>query len=395
MIILKKIGKKVLHMENIKIDIGQRIKAERERKKVSQEKLAKALGWNHHQIVSEVEQGKREVKAWELNEIAKFLEVELTILLGRNQLQLQPYVLWRVKPAQNAKLLEARFLNECNNYIWIEQVVSSSKELPTVVFEELPKKKIDFLNFTLANAYQLAENIRQLMALGDFPAAQLLGILEDRYEVKFIVDNEGLESAAACSRSDKGCFILINGHNSESRQLFSIAHELFHLITWDQEMLELIEKTPSYHEKNEQLANAFAAGLLIPKEKLQTEIIRICGNKIITPPDVIALAEQFQVSRDAMLYRMLNISLISNKQLQEIKERLKLTSSVKISDQRITRLLRSKYVRLVYLAYEHIKISRAKAAKLLNIDLCDLSDLFNEYGFVELNDIENDSENFI
>lgn len=169
----------------MKIDIGQRIKQERERKKVSQEKLAKALGWNHHQIVSDVEQGKREVKAWELYEIAKFLHIPLDILLGNQGSQREAYVLWRQKPLVDQKLLEARFIEECENYIWVEKTLCS-EEQSTVIFEQLPKKKINFHDFTIEHAYQLAENIRHIMALGDFPAALLLRILEDRYGVKFI-----------------------------------------------------------------------------------------------------------------------------------------------------------------------------------------------------------------
>lgn len=369
----------------MKTDIGQRIKAERERKKISQEKLAIALGWNHHQIVSDVEQGKREIKAWELYEIANFLHVDMDILMGSKESQKPPYVLWRQKPAQNEKIFEARFINECNNYLWIEEALSNAKTHSSVVSEELPRKKIDLAHFTLEHAYQLAESIRQCMALGDFPTAQLLGVLEDRYRIKFIVDNDEMEPSAACSRSEKGCFILINGRNAEVRQYFSIAHELFHLITWDQEMLKLVDGSQEYHEKNEQLANAFAAGLLIPKEKLEIESSKICAHKSMKPSDVIALAEQFQVSKEAMLYRMLNIGLISRKQLNEIKERLQTVSNLKISSQTIAHFLRSKYVRLVYLGLEHVKISRAKASKLLNVDLCDLSDLFNEYGFAEVN----------
>lgn len=369
----------------MKTDIGQRIKIERERRKISQGKLAIALGWNHHQIVSDVEQGKREVKAWELYEIAKFLHVDMDVLMGSKESQEQPYVLWRQKPTQNEKTLEARFTNECDNYLWVEKAISNARLPSTAVLEELPRKKIDLANFTLDHAYQLAESIRQCMALGDFPTAQLLGVLEDRYGVKFIVDNDEMEPSAACSRSEKGCFILINGRNVEVRQYFSIAHELFHLITWDEEMLKLVDGNQEYHEKNEQLANAFAAGLLIPKEKLEIEAAKICANKSISPSDVIALAEQFQVSKEAMLYRMRNVNLISQKQLNEIKERLQTILNVKSSSPTIAHSLRSKYVRLVYIGLEHVKISRAKAAKLLNVDLCDLSDHFNEYGFAEVN----------
>ena len=128
----------------MRAEIGQKIKLERERKKISQEKLAKALGWNHHQIVSEVEQGKREIKAWELYEIAKFLHIDLKVLLGNQEIRQSPYVLWRQKPTHDEKLLQAQFVHECDNYVWIEQIVSGSQGLPAVVFSELQKTKIDF-----------------------------------------------------------------------------------------------------------------------------------------------------------------------------------------------------------------------------------------------------------
>lgn len=367
----------------MKVEIGQRIKAERERRKVSQEKLAEALGWKHHQIVGQVEKGDREVKAWELYQIAQFLHVGLDVLLGQKAPNQQPFVLWRQKPSENEKLYEAKFLTQCENYSWIEQLVSSSSELSTLISEELPSIQIDLQRFTLEQAYHFADNARQAMGLGDFPTNHLVSVLEGRYGVRFIVDDE-IEPSAACFRSSKGCYILINGKNAEVRQYFSIAHELFHLMTWDEDILKSVEKDPRLHKQNERLANAFAAGFLIPKEKLQTELMRICVGNNVGIPEVVALAEQFQVSQDAMLYRLLNARLITEAQLNEMKARIPQLYLPKTSRQAISRALKSKYVRLVYLAYEHMKISRAKAAKLLNTDLSDLSDLFIEYGFVEV-----------
>jgi Zn-dependent peptidase ImmA (M78 family)/transcriptional regulator with XRE-family HTH domain len=366
--------------------IGQRIRIEREIKGISLDILAKDLEWDIRDLMA-IEEGEREIEPWELNEISKYLQVDVDMLMGNAESLESPYVLWREKPLQNKKLLEARFLNECDNYLWIEQVVSSSQEHASLVFEELPKRKINLSKFHLSDAYQFAEDIRKSLVLGDFPATQLLAVLEDRYGVKFIVDNDEIQSSAACSRSEKGCFIFINGHHPEPRQYFSIAHELFHLITWDEEMLESVEANPNMHDKNEKLANAFAAGLLIPQEKVRIEIGRICPDRSITASDVIALAEQFQVSKDAMLYRIKNINLITSKEDNDIRSLLQGISIPKIygSSPTMTQYLKSKFVRLVYLACEHVKISRSKAAKLLKVDLCDLSDLFNNYGFVEVN----------
>ena len=222
------------------------------------------------------------------------------------------------------------------------------------------------------------------MGLGDFPAAQLIDKLEDGYGVKFIVDYEEIKPSGACFRSEKGCFIFINGRNVEPRQLFSIAHELFHLITWDPEMLKHIDGDPQMHAKNEMLADAFAAGLLIPQEKLRLESTQICNGRSFCAADILALAQQFQVSKEAMSRRMLNMKLLSKSEFDTLRQQLDPISHAHISIPAAAYRLKSKFVRLVYLACEHVKISRAKAAKLLNIELCDLSSLFNEYGFAEI-----------
>lgn len=362
------------------MELGQRIKTERERKKLSQYTLAKAVGWNHHQIVSEVEQGKREIKARELYEISKILSVDIDVLLG-NKEKIEPqFVLWREKPTENEEFLKDRFLRECDNYLWVEQMVASSPDID--LSKRLPQIRITLQEFSLQQAYQFAETMRQQMALGDFPAAQLIDILEDHYGVKFIIAQEDIKPSGACFRSEKGSFIFINGRQAEARQLFSIAHELFHLITWDAAMLKDIDRHKELHDKNEVLANAFAAGLLIPQEKLLLEVKKISAGRALCSADVVALAQQFQVSKEAMLNRMQNMSLISKKEHAFLTEQLQhIPNTPTIS---IVHPLKARFVRLVYLACEHVKISRAKAAKLLNIELGDLSHLFNEYGFVEI-----------
>lgn len=95
------------------------------------------------------------------------------------------------------------------------------------------------------------------------------------------------------------------------------------------------------------------------------------------------MKEQFQVSLEAMLYRLHNAKLLAESKLKEMKERIPTLYLPKATRQAISHTLKSKFVRLVYLAYEHTKITRAKAARLLNTDLSELSDLFNDYGFIE------------
>ncbi len=369
-------------MVHMKLKIGQSIKKARELRGLEQKDLAEAMGLAR-QSISDIELGKRELKALELYAIARILCVSPDNLLGQDNMQIEENlsVLWRQKPTHNEKAAVLKFAAKCEDYCWIEQLVCGSNN-QTKIVKNLPNIPLNIEHFTFENAYGLAERVRSEMSLGDFPASQLINVLEDFYNVKFIVDDK-CEASAASSRSSKGLFTLINGKNIEPRQHFSIAHELFHLLTWDDELLLTVKKDDKLHSKNEQLADAFAAGLLIPQEKLRAEISRICGKNIITSVDVMALAEQFRVSGLAMLNRIYHLKLLPKSQFEEMKTQLPGRTLRKDVISLVHRL-RSKFVQLVYLAYERTQISRAKAAKLLGVDLSDLSDLFLEYELLEI-----------
>ncbi len=367
---------------HMKPKIGQNIKKARELRGFEQKDLAEAIGLVR-QSISDIELGKREVKALELYAIARFLHVSPASILDQDSSESEEAisVLWRQKPTRNEKASESKFVAKCEEYCWIEQLVFGSNAVPKIA-SSLPNVSIDLNQFTCNHAYDLAESIRREMSLGDFPASQLMNVLEEFYDVKFIVDDE-CEASAASSRSHKGSFTLINGKNVEPRQHFSVAHELFHLITWSDKLLHLVKNDKNLHKKNEQLADAFAAGLLIPQEKLRAEMAQICAEKNLTAADIFVLAEQFRVSSLAMLYRIWNLKLINKIRFEEIKNQLPV-NSLSISSAPLVHRLRSKFVRLVYLAYERAQISRAKAAKLLGVDLSDLSDHFQEYDLMEM-----------
>ena len=107
-------------------------------------------------------------------------------------------------------------------------------------------------------------------------------------------------------------FMLVNSNHSLGRQHFTIAHELYHLY---------VEEHPSPHKCNpgngskdpvEQCADRFASSLLmpenglcqlIPEQELQT--------KNISMATILKLERYFSVSRSALLFRLLNIHLIT------------------------------------------------------------------------------------
>lgn len=116
-------------------------------------------------------------------------------------------------------------------------------------------------------------------------------------------------------------FMLINSNQARGRQHFTIAHELYHLY---------IEEKPTPHKCNpgcgsknpvEQSADMFAAILLMPQNGIFGLIPEneLCS-KNISIATILKLEHYFSVSRSALLYRLLNIGLITEAVRSQLSE---------------------------------------------------------------------------
>src|SRR5258706_12827279 len=76
-------------------------------------------------------------------------------------------------------------------------------------------------------------------------------------------------SGAACRLPELDA-VLINRKEVKGRRHFDLAHELFHLLTWDAMPPEHVEEaTETGRGRVEQLANNFASALLMPRKVLE------------------------------------------------------------------------------------------------------------------------------
>lgn len=106
-------------------------------------------------------------------------------------------------------------------------------------------------------------------------------------------------------------FMLINSNQSQGRQHFTIAHELYHLFI---EELPTPHKCNPGHSKNptEQCADMFASFLMMPETGIcQLIPVAELKTKQISITTILKLEHYFSVSRSALLYRLLNIGLLS------------------------------------------------------------------------------------
>lgn len=182
-------------------------------------------------------------------------------------------------------------------------------------------------------------------------------------------------------------FLLINCNLPKGRQIFTICHELYHLFVQDEFEFEVITDTRNGGKKSEQekLADAFAAELLMPEKGIQELLLKqnYLGKKIELD-HVIKLEQYFQVSRQSMVYRLINLDFIHKNENLE----LKYFSNVKESAEKRgydaslyeptkPRVISSDYFDKAQHLYQKEKIGLTDYAQLLNdigIDLFELLD---------------------
>jgi Zn-dependent peptidase ImmA (M78 family) len=97
------------------------------------------------------------------------------------------------------------------------------------------------------------------------PAARLAEVMEYKLGVLVLmVDAINGVSGAACRLPELDA-VLINRHEVPGRRNFDLAHELFHILTWDAMPPEHVEEASEQSKSRvEQLANNFASALLMP-----------------------------------------------------------------------------------------------------------------------------------
>lgn len=320
--------------------LGAAIKAARDGLRMTQGDLAEAAGFNSAQIVSDIERGKRDVKAFELVRIARALHLPLEMLLGGEDQEdegpAEPVrVLWRRAEVPRDDRKDAQLRERASRYALLEEWCGEppAERLPDVHLD--PRNPRD-LNYHRAGA--LAEQIRGQLDLGRVPAESLERALATRFGVKIFYDalGTGGTSSAACVRDDDsfGSAILLNADEAPWRRTYSLAHELFHLVTWSGVAAAWAEdvgsdpaRQPAWFDMVEKCANSFAAALLLPAEALVSELSARRRSPegplaaALRPDDYAYVAHAvFGVSLDALLWRLVNLEKLSHEQRKALAE---------------------------------------------------------------------------
>ncbi|MBW1979548.1 MAG: ImmA/IrrE family metallo-endopeptidase [Deltaproteobacteria bacterium] len=360
-------------------NLGQRIATRRKKLKVTQEELAQKVGVKHPQIISQIERGEREVKAWELAKLAKALFIDVADLLAKGDLAVDQPVLWRVLPSKDREIKEALFLKHCKEYALLEDLSGSTRP------RHFPQRPADPKSIDFRNVPKLADDIRREFGLGERPATSLEKTLEDQYGVKIWYDDLE-EGSAASTIGDFGPAILMNRREAPWRRNYNFAHELFHLMTWTSIPPIQLQEDNTLWEKIEKIANAFASCLLLPADSVTAQVQEHAKENQIEYSDLIGIAREFGVSTEALLYRLLSLRLISKDTVDSIlsdtqfRKMDRTTMSASWWD---PPALPERFVRLAFVAYQKSRLSRARLAQLLETTLSGVTEILLGYDLNE------------
>lgn len=134
------------------------------------------------------------------------------------------------------------------------------------------------------------------------------------------LNEKPLESEYSGFLAVKEKTIVVNSNHPSVRRRFTIAHEIGHyqLHRRSEDIPVFIDRTV-YHRKEsvagvdhlmEMQANAYAAGLLMPEALLDEYLEDHPSLDLEKPADIKTLAEEFEVSRPAMEFRLINLGFV-------------------------------------------------------------------------------------
>jgi Zn-dependent peptidase ImmA (M78 family) len=269
--------------------------------------------------LSEFENGKREPRLTQLKELADLYRRSTTFFLDQGALP-QEVVLWRQKPTSpNAESVQADFLRLAEQYQSLERWCDNVEDA------RLPFVSGTQAQFRYAHAERLAHDFRTKHGLGERPGQSLLRVLEEICKVKVFHMSFEPTGSAACTYSDRyGTAVLLNSNSVRWRRNVDLAHELFHLLTWN--VFRQGESSLSIESsaQEEKLATCFARNLLMPQEPLRIAIDAYeCDPADLSFDDLFEVARQFDVSVEALLWQMTFIYNLPKEVIQNKIEQLR------------------------------------------------------------------------
>lgn len=352
--------------------IGARLKVLREEQKLSQDDLAKVFGFKDRQTVSAIETGERRLSAEELLTAIQKLGASLDYFTNPFSLIGEGKFSWRQTNVPFERL--SAFERVAGRW------VAANRALGPEVGRPAPNLR-QALKLTSKSSFEEAmaagERFAADFELGQVPAARLAEVMERRLGVLVLMVDavEGI-SGAACRLPDLDA-VLINRNEVIGRRHFDLAHELFHILTWDTMPPDHVEDASERSKSRvEQLANNFASAVLMPTEVVDGfEPAKVDNVKWLNDT-----AEALQVTATALKWRLVALGRLDGALANKISDAALRNNDRDISNKKAPPLYSKAFMEVIALAIEEGHMSARKAADLLDMTLDELVELGTAHG---------------
>jgi len=285
-------------------NLAARIAEVRALVKLSQAQLATKLGVSTS-LVSHWEKGTRTPSESQTLELARHMGVALDYLLNA---EIRPHFQPRTRvtsPQHDA--IDRTLLDASMQVHYLDTAHRLAGKAPAPF-----SLSADFDSFD--NLANMASHLRDTLKLNRRVALDELKQALSEWNI-FVFDWQMPYHLSGLSFRGAFSVVFINNMHATTRRLFTLAHEfahlVFHLGREDRESKErntTAVSLASCREPMEKQANAFAGELLMPRADLD-KLVSTFGTRLREPACLEAVAQHFNVSRDAVFYRLTQLGV--------------------------------------------------------------------------------------
>lgn len=279
--------------------VGGRIRELRDRVGLQAKQLADEIELDSS-AMSNIESGKRAVKTGELAKIASVLGVSPLYLLEPDSLLARLPVAARSTSDELDKELNLRLIALAELHSVLRHAGIESQRLT------LTPPSLGEVEWLQGAKERAAWALTQLQFQQEGDRFSLLAAaIEDKLGINVLVEPHDPSALGAAITDPEFPFILVNSDQPCNRALFTLAHELGHVLAQDGEAL-VVHRNLSGTDTQERSANAFAAEFLMPEGEIEA-LFEEGGS---SPETLANIMLHFSVSWESLVYRLHNLRKI-------------------------------------------------------------------------------------
>lgn len=393
-------------MAMTQLELSRRIRAAREACRMTQEQVASQLGISRPSYV-QLEAGKRSVAGLELDRLAYLFGREVRDFFADSFVEEESLeALFRAQPDMVSHPVVMEELRACivlgRELTHLEHFLGIDRDKAKVTSYTFPAPHSCW--DAIQQGQRLAESERCRLELGNSPLPEITELLAAQGVRTGVVDL--MEDVSGLTLNDRraGFFVVANRRHHHVRRRFSFVHEYAHVLV-DRDTFGRVSKASRRDDLAEVRANAFAANFLLPERGVQAFLQGLgkgqpsrpsaelfdevgClniegrsapGSQALQLYDVVQLAEAFGVSCLSAMYRLRNLRLLTERDLERLKVQEAEGKAVSIrafldlptlDHEELRNAFKQRFLGLALEAFRREEISKGKLRELMNLLGC-------------------------